>query len=92
MIAGYAVAVISGSRPLGGLVLAGCGLVCVTIWFKRDGWRTALLLTAGALFAFALSHVLALLTGAWPSVLLLAAATALLCWRLSDARQLAGPS
>lgn len=85
LIAGYAMAVASGSRTLGGLVLAVCGLVCVVVWCQRDGVRTAGLLTVFGLLAFALSHVLALLTGAWPAVAIVAAATAAVCWRASDA-------
>ena len=87
LIAGYGVAVASGSRPLGGVVLAACGLACVAIWLRRDGRRTAALLTAVGLLAFAFSHVLALAIGAWPAVLLVAAATAGVCRRLSDARR-----
>jgi hypothetical protein len=87
LIAGYAVAVMSGSRPLGGVVLAAFGLTCVTIWLKRDGARTAGLLAAVGLLAFALSHVLGLVIGAWPAVLLVAAATAAVCWRVSDAHR-----
>jgi hypothetical protein len=86
LIAGYAVAVISGSRPLGGVVLAAFGLTCIAIWLERDGVRTAVSLTGVGLLAFALSHVLGLLIGAWPAVLLVAAATAAVCWRVSDAR------
>lgn len=84
LIAGFAVAVASGSRALGGLVLACLGLLCIAIWVRRDGRRIALRLTAVGLFAFALSHVLGLVIGAWPAVLLAAAATAAACWRLSD--------
>lgn len=89
LIAGYAMAVLSGSRPLGGLVLGGLGLWCIAIWLERDGTRTAALLTGVGLLAFALSHVLALLIGAWPAVLVAAAATAAACWRMSDARRTA---
>jgi hypothetical protein len=85
LIVGYAVAVATGSRPLGGLVLAAFGLTCVWIWLRRDGRRTAGMLTAAGLLAFALSHVLALAIGAWPAVLVAAAATAAVCWRASDA-------
>jgi hypothetical protein len=53
---------------------------------RRDGRRTAVLLTIAGLVAFALSHVLALLVGAWPAVLIMAAAIAALCWRVSDGR------
>jgi len=85
LIGGYGVAVASGSRPLGGLVLACCGLICIWVWSRRDGRRTTVQLTVAGLIAFALSHVLALAIGAWPAVLLAAAVTAGLCWRFSDA-------
>jgi hypothetical protein len=88
LIGGYAAAVASGSRPLGGVVLAGFGLSCVAIWMRRDGRRTALRLTAVGLLAFALSHILGMLIGAWPAVLLTAAVTAAICWNVSDARHL----
>jgi hypothetical protein len=87
LIAGYAVASATGSRPLGGAVLAASGLVCISIWLERDGRRTAGKLTAIGLGAFALSHVLALAIGAWPAVLVAAAGTAAACQRLSDSRR-----
>lgn len=86
LIAGFAVAIASGSRPLGGAVMAACGLACIAVWLKRDGRRVALQLTAVGLAAFILSHLLGLVIGAWPSVLVVSAATAALCWRLSDSR------
>jgi hypothetical protein len=92
LIAGYSVAVATGSRPLGGLVLAACGLACISLWLQRDTRRTAAALTIVGLAAFALSHVLGNLIGAWPAVLLTAAATAGLYWRVSDARHLRGAS
>lgn len=84
LILGFAVAVASGSRPLGGAVLALFGIACIVIWLRRDGRRTALLLTLGAFAAFVLSHLLGLVIGAWPAVVLTAAGTAWLCWRVSD--------
>ena len=89
LIAGYAAAVASGSRPLGGVVLALCGITCIRIWLARDGSRVAAQLTAAGLVAFALSHVLGLVIGAWPAVLVVAAVTAGVCWRCSDARRYA---
>jgi hypothetical protein len=86
LVGGYAVAVASGSRPLGGVLLAACGLTCIAIWVRRDGARTAALLTAFGLFAFAASHVLGRLIGAWPAVLLVALVAAAVCWSVSDAR------
>ena len=89
LIAGFGVAVASGSRPLGGAVLAACGLSCIAIWLRRDGRRTAAWLTGAGLVGFAASHGLGLLIGAWPSVLLVSAGVAGLCRRYSDARRVA---
>ncbi len=87
LIAGYGVAAVSGSRPLGGVVLALFGLLCVAIWARRDGRRITIWLSVVGLGAFALSHVIALATGAWPAVLLVAAVTSAVCWRISDSRR-----
>jgi hypothetical protein len=84
LIAGFGVAAASGSRALGGVVLAAFGVTCIVIWLRRDDRRTALRLTIVGLVAFAVSHVLGLLIGAWPSVFAVAAATAYVCWRYSD--------
>jgi hypothetical protein len=88
LIAGFGVALATGSRPLGGLVLAVCGIACIAIWIRRDGRRTAALLTLAGLCAFALAHVLGLVIGSWPAVLVAAAVTVALCWRMSDAHVL----
>ena len=88
LIAGYAVAAATGSRPLGGLVLAACGLVCIATWVRRDGRRTAMLLTIAGFAAFALSHVLGLIIGPWPAVLLAAAGVGVLSWHASDSRHM----
>jgi hypothetical protein len=87
LIAGFGVAVASGSRPLGGAVMAACGLSCLAVWLRRDGRRVAATLTATGLLAFAISHVLAKAIGAWPSVFVVSAVTAAACWRMSDARR-----
>lgn len=85
LIGGYAVAVYTGSRPLGGVVLAAGGLACVRLWATRRGKRTAAQLTAVGLTAFVLSHVLALAVGPWPAVLLVSGATAAIVWLRADA-------
>jgi hypothetical protein len=85
LIAGFGVAVASGSRPLGGVVLASCGMTCLVVWLRRDGRRVAAILTITGLGAFAVSHLLGHLIGAWPAVIVVAAVCAALCWRLSDA-------
>ncbi len=87
LIGGYAVVVATGSRALGGLVLVALGFVCVAISASRDSRRTTALLVAVAVIAFALSHVVGLLIGAWAGVVLAALGTAAACWRLSDVRR-----
>jgi hypothetical protein len=87
LVAGFGVAVATGSRPLGGAVLAACGLTCIAVWLRRDGTRVTVTLTAAGLVAFAVSHLLGRVIGAWPSVIVVSAVTAALCWRLSDSRR-----
>lgn len=91
LIGGYAVAAGSGSRPLGGVVLAAGGLWCMRIWHRRHGTPTALALGGVGLFAFAASHLLARAIGAWPSVLTVAALTGAVVWVRSDAPSGARP-
>ncbi|HXD55784.1 MAG TPA: hypothetical protein VN618_13580 [Solirubrobacteraceae bacterium] len=88
LIGGYAVAAGSGSRPLGGLVLAAGGIWCVRVWRRRHGTPTAAALGGVGLFAFAVSHVLARAIGAWPSVLTVAAVTGAIVWARSDSSAL----
>lgn len=87
LVAGFGVAVATGSRPLGGVVLAACGLACIAVWARRDGTRVTATLTATGLIAFAVSHLLGRVIGAWPSVIVVSAITAALCWWLSDSRR-----
>jgi hypothetical protein len=91
LIGGFAVAVTTGSRPLGGALMAVLGVGCIAVWLHRDGRPTAVKLTVTGLLAFAISHVLGLVIGAWPSVIVVSAVTATLCWRLSDSRRVAAP-
>jgi hypothetical protein len=86
LIAGYAVAVESGSRPLGGVVLLLGGLWCLRQWRRRAGSRIAARLTAVGLALFVASHLLALAIGAWPAVLSVAAAMAASVWLGADVR------
>jgi hypothetical protein len=85
LIAGYAVAVGSGSRSLGGAVLVIGGLWCVWAWRTRHGRPTAVALGCVALAAFVASHLLALAIGAWPAVLASSGAVALAAWCYADA-------
>ncbi|MFP5362256.1 MAG: hypothetical protein ACLGI5_05970 [Thermoleophilia bacterium] len=86
LLLGFAVAQLTGIRPLGAIVLiAGCAW-CARRWLRvRPGaaLRTAFLV-AVYLGAFVLSHVVADVLGAWPSVLLAAAVTGIAVYALAD--------
>ncbi len=86
LIAGFAVAVSTGSRPLGGVVLAIGGLWCIQAWVHRHGRRTAVILGCVGFGAFVVSHLLGLLVGAWPAVLFVSAVVAAVVWTQADAR------
>lgn len=84
LIAGFAVAQATGNRPLGGAVLLIGGLACVAAWWRRPGPVRALAAAAVFAAAFAVSHPLGRVVGAWPSVLLVSAAAAAAAWWLAD--------
>jgi hypothetical protein len=86
LILAYAVAVGTGSRAIGGVVLAIGGLWCIRAWTRRHGARTAGVLAGVGLAGFIISHVLALAIGAWPSVLVVAVAVAAVAWTRADSR------
>ena len=86
LVVGYAVAASTGSRLLGGVVLLAGGVWCIQIWNRRHGAKAAATLACLGFAAFVASHLLALAIGAWPAVLLVAAAMAALAWTRADAR------
>jgi hypothetical protein len=86
LIIGYAVAASTGSRSLGGVVLALGALWCIHAWARRHDTRTAAMLAGVGLGAFVASHLLALAIGAWPSVLVVAATMGAVVWMRADAR------
>ncbi len=84
LLLGFAVAVASGSRPLGGVVLLLGGLACGLRWRVLLGLRGALALVGVFLAGFALAHPLGHAIGAWPAVLLVAAVVGATAWRVAD--------
>jgi hypothetical protein len=76
LLGGYAVARVTGNRPLGGVVLAAVGAATFVVVMRSAGVARAAALTAGYLGAFGGSHPLAKKLGAWPSVFAVAGATA----------------
>jgi hypothetical protein len=93
-VVSYAVVVATGSRPLGGAVLALGGLWCIHAWFQRHDARTATALGSVGLGLFIASHLLALVIGAWPSVLVVAGVMGVVAWVRADLAlpMQAGPS
>ena len=85
-LAGWGVVAASGSRTAGGLVLAAGGLWCIAAWRRRVGTRTAVALGGAGVAGFVLSHVLGLVIGPWPSVIVVAIAAGALAWIYADAR------
>lgn len=85
-LAGWGMVAASGSRSAGGIVLAAGGLWCIATWRRRHGTPTAVALGGAGLAGFALSHLLGLLIGAWPAVILVAAVAAALAWVFADAK------
>jgi hypothetical protein len=76
LIAGFAVALLTGNRLAGGIVLLAGGAWCAVQLYRIAGaWRTVVV---GLVYAasFALSHPLGAVIGSWPAVLLVAALTA----------------
>lgn len=73
-MAGFAVADITGIRALGGVVLVAGGLVCARMALPEAGTARTAGLLAFALALFVVSHPLGRAIGAWPAVLLSAAA------------------
>ena len=76
LIAGFAVALLTGNRLAGGIVLLAGGVWCAVQLARIAGaWRTV---AVGLVYAasFALSHPLGNVIGSWPSVLLVSAVTA----------------
>jgi hypothetical protein len=86
LVGGYLVARETGVRPLGGIVLVGGGVYLTRRWAREAGPPLAGVLLATYLAGFGLSHPLAKRIGAWPSVLSVAAASAVASHLLADRR------
>ncbi|MBM6621701.1 hypothetical protein JTF08_08790 [Micrococcaceae bacterium RIT802] len=77
LIGGFQTARTTGSRPLGGAVLAATGAAAFASCRKDAGTGRAAAVTATYLVGFGASHPLAKKIGAWPAVYAVAGATAL---------------
>ncbi len=84
LLLGFAVAQLTGVRPLGGMVLVvGCAW-CALRWLRTGGAARTAALVLLYVGGFAVSHLIADTLGAWPSVLLVAAVVAAATYVLAD--------
>ena len=83
-IAGFGVAELTGVRAIGGLVLIVGGAWCGRAALSIAGPRRAIALLAIALALFVISHLLGRAIGAWPAVVMSAAAVAVATGALLD--------
>lgn len=84
LLGGYLTARESGIRPLGGVVLGAAGVLAGRTWLAKRGVPVTVALSALYVLGFGASHPLAKKIGAWPSVLVVTAASAGASWVLVD--------
>jgi membrane glycosyltransferase len=84
LVGGFATARYTGHRALGGVVLGAAGAWCSRRWLTSSGPGVTGVLLGTYLAAFAVSHPLAKKLGAWPSVLVVAAAASGVSYVLAD--------
>ena len=84
LIAGFAVADLTGIRSLGGLVLVAAAVWLGLRWRERAGVARAAALLGLYAALFVLSHVIGDVLGTWGAVLFVAAVIAVAAWALAD--------
>ena len=84
LILGFAVAEITGVRPIGGIVLVAAMVWCGLRWLAARGPGLTAALVVLYLAMFALSHVRADAIGAWPAVLIVSAIVGASTWAVAD--------
>ncbi|MDD2858123.1 MAG: hypothetical protein PHU75_05540 [Candidatus Nanopelagicales bacterium] len=82
---GFGVAQATGNRPLGGAVLLAGAATCGVLWWRQAGAVPTLVSEAVFAAAFIGSHPLAKQIGAWPSVAVVAGATAVISYAITAA-------
>lgn len=80
LVLGFAVADVTGVRPLGGVVLFLAALWCGLEWWRTRGLGVALGLVLAYLAAFALSHPLGREVGSWPAVVAVSLVVGAVVW------------
>ena len=83
LVIGFAVASVSGSRALGGVVLLVGAAGCSWLMNMLAGAKPTVVAVGCVVVLFVLSHLLGRIIGAWPAVLLAAAAAGWVAFALS---------
>ena len=86
LMAGFAVASLTGNRALGGIVLVIGGAVCAWLWWRLAGPLRALTCVAIAGVAFVVSHPLGAILTSWGAVAMVSAVTASATYALTGGR------
>lgn len=80
LLLGFAVAEVTGTRALGGVVLLAGGAWCGLRWLRAHGLPRALGLVGIFLVGFVAAHPLGHAIGSWPAVVLVAALVGAVAW------------
>lgn len=80
LVIGFLVAVTTGNRALGGVVLLVGGLWCAWQLVRLAGWWRMLIVGAVYVASFIFSHPLGNIIGSWPSVFLVAIITGMIAY------------
>jgi hypothetical protein len=86
LLAGWGMVEVTGSRAAGGTVLFLLGCCAGFVWLFRDGWRITVALTVVYLACFVLAHLLGLVIGSWPAVIVVAIVASVASYVWSDRR------
>lgn len=87
LLAGFAVAQVTGIRPLGGVLVLGAG-ACAAVVMWRSGARVGVV-GAGLVYAaaFGLAHPLGTVIGAWPAAVFAAVVSGAVAFELTKRRK-----
>ena len=84
LVAGFAVADVTGVRALGGVVLVAAAAWCFARWRARAGTARAVALVGLYAAAFVASHALAGVLGSWGAVAAVSVAVGAASWLVAD--------
>ena len=84
LVVGFAVASLTGSRSLGGVVLVLGGAACAWCMWRTTGALRTVAALGAVVALFVVSHLLGHVIGAWPAVLLVAVVAGAIAYALAS--------